>query len=111
MAEPTWLTAKVDRRIAEIRAGGAFEIASDKQPVIMTFLDEGDPEMSKREREQWERTCDHCGRYCPGDGGMDFYAGHVRRDVDGRQVILAYGVCDDCRPETERQQHPNQERN
>jgi Pyruvate/2-oxoacid:ferredoxin oxidoreductase delta subunit len=94
--EPPWLTAKIDQRISVIRAGGAFDIASEQQPIIATFLDEGDHEMTEKERVKWERTCDNCGRYCP-DGGMAFYTGHAGRIVNGRQVLLAYGVCDDCR--------------
>jgi hypothetical protein len=97
MKEPPWLTAKVDQRLAEIRAGGALELARDQHPLIMTFLDEGDPEMSEEEREKWERTCDSCGRYCSPDGDLAFYTGHAQRIIDGHQVILAYGVCNDCR--------------
>jgi len=99
--EPAWLTAKVDARIAEIRKGGAFDLAESVQPIVMTFLDEGSPHMTDEERERWERTCDNCERYCP-EGGMAFYTGHVLRMEEGRQVILAYGVCDDCRRATER---------
>lgn len=105
--EPPWLTAKVDRRLAELKAGGAFEIAIDQAPIIMTYLDEGDAKMSPQARQQWERTCDNCGRYCPEVGGMAFYTGHAMRLVDQRQVLMTYGVCDDCRP----QEDPNQEGN
>lgn len=96
--EPAWLTAKIDQRIQLMRDSGAFEIASESQPLIFSFLDEGDHEMTPEEFRVWERTCDNCGRYCPPTGDMAFYTGHAGREIEGRQVILAYGVCDDCRP-------------
>ena len=96
--EPPWLIAKVDRRIAEIRDGGAFEIAGDNKPIIATFLDEGDHEMTAEEHEKWERTCDGCGQYCPtGEDGINFYTGHTGRIINGRQVLLTYGVCENCK--------------
>jgi hypothetical protein len=95
--EPPWLTAKIDRRLAEIRARGAFEVAAETQPIIMTFLDEGHPDMTDEDRQRWERTCDNCGRYCEPHGEMTFYTGHALRVVDGRQVLMAYGVCDECK--------------
>lgn len=100
--EPAWLTAKVDARLAEIKEAGGFLISAEQQPIIMTFLDEGDPDMTEEEQERWERTCDNCGRYCPTVGGMAFYTGHVLRFVEDRQVLMAYGVCDDCRLATQR---------
>ena len=93
--EPPWLTEKVDRRLAQIELSGAFEL--DTKAVIATYLAEGDDQMSEEERTRWERTCDSCGRYCSVDSGIDFYTGFASRIVKGRQVLMAYGVCDDCR--------------
>lgn len=98
--EPAWLTAKIDQRIQLMRDKGAFEIASESQALIFSFLDEGDHEMTPAEFARWERTCDRCHRYCPPDGGMAFYTGHAMREIEGRQVILAFGVCDECKEAT-----------
>lgn len=95
--EPGWLIEKVDQRIALIRQSGAFEVAAEEQPLIFSFLDEGDHEMTSEELERWERTCDHCGKYVPDQGTETFYTGHVARTIEGRQVILAFGVCGTCK--------------
>lgn len=98
--EPPWLTALVDQRMALMKSKGVFEIAEDTKPMIFTHVTEPAPGVTSRARDEWERTCDNCGRYCRPEskgGGMEFYTGHVVRNVEGRQVLLAYGVCNDCR--------------
>ena len=93
---PPWLVEKVEKRINLIVSQGAVVYAKKSgAPFIMTFLDEGDPEMTDEERERWERTCDNCGRYIPEDG--EFYTGHMARIVDDVQIMIAFGVCGICR--------------
>ncbi len=93
---PPWLKAKVEQRLAFLIEHGALDVARESgAPFIMTFLDEGDPDMTAAERERWERTCDGCGRYIPGDG--EFYTGHIKRDIEEVQVLMAFGVCGECK--------------
>lgn len=95
--EPAWLTAKVDQRLALIQTAMLAAADSTDPDFVMTYLDEGG-QMSDEERERWERTCDNCGRYCAAND--DFWTGHVLRQVEGRQVMLAFGVCADCKDQT-----------
>ena len=93
---PTWLVEKVEQRIDLITSQGALAFAKESgAPFIMTFLDEGDPEMTDEERERWERTCDNCGRYVPDEG--EFYTGHIARIVEDVQIMIAFGVCGICK--------------
>jgi hypothetical protein len=95
--EEDWMIAKVDQRIALMKEAGAFDIASGEQPLIFSFLDEGDHEMTSAELARWERTCDRCGKYVPDIGTETFYTGHIVRTIEGRQVILAFGICGTCK--------------
>ena len=95
--EPAWLTAKVDQKIALVKVPMLNAARATQAGFVMTFLDEGHAHMTDEEREQWERTCDRCHTYVPDDG--EFYTGHVVRDVEGQQVVMAFGVCGPCRRE------------
>ena len=78
--EQDWMIAKVDQRIALMKEGGAFDIATEEKPLIFSFLDEGDHEMTGEELARWERTCDRCGKYVPDIGTETFYTGHIAPD-------------------------------
>lgn len=93
---PPWLVEMVENRLTLMVQHGALELARESgAPFVMTFLDEGEPEMTDEERERWERTCDHCGTYIPDDG--EFYTGHFKRVIDGIQVLMAFGICGTCK--------------
>jgi hypothetical protein len=98
--EPVWLTTKIERRLDVIRDGMMAAARNTGAQFVMTYLDEPDPGATDAERDRWERTCDNCGRYCPPDGEWDFWTGHVVREIDGRQVMIAFGVCAVCRHES-----------
>lgn len=90
---PAWLTAKVDQRLAmfEQVLGGQLE----QLHIVMAPLSEPDEDASPEEFEQWDRTCDNCGRYCKEP--LEFYTGGVVRYLkDGQPVHLTFGVCKDC---------------
>jgi hypothetical protein len=89
---PGWLTAKVDQRIAEL----APVIAAQQQntpSMVMTPLTEP-PEDTQESYDRWDRSCDNCGAYCPDD--VKFYSGSYSRLVGGVQVMVSFGVCDNC---------------
>lgn len=98
---PTWLIEKVDKRVALILEKGGIAMTKEAGSDFMfTFLDEGDHEMSSEEFERWERTCDRCGRFIPPDapdGPDGFYTGHIAREFEGVQIVLAFGICGTCR--------------
>lgn len=94
--EPPWLLAKIDQRVAafkaEISAKKAVNI-SDYDTLVMPLTEP--PEGATRQRIQmWERTCDNCGRFCP--GGLN--AGHAHREWDGLPVLVFFGACNTCLP-------------
>jgi hypothetical protein len=95
---PPWLVAQVDQKITFMTEHGALDMARESGAMlVMSFLDEGSPDMTDAEREVWERTCDHCGKYVPDEGPETFYTGHVVRFVEDVQIILAYGICGTCK--------------
>lgn len=81
------MTALVDQRLASLRGLDLFF------DVIMTSLTEPDAD-TEEATERWERTCDRCGREFPDD---PFYQGTVTRLLDGKQIIMAFGVCAECK--------------
>ena len=93
---PAWLSAAVDQRIAFMKhmMGGSLP---QGQQIIMTTLTEpsAGENATKADFERWERTCDHCGRYCrPLE---DFYTGHSDETVDGQRVMITFGCCPECK--------------
>ena len=98
LPEPAWLTAKVDQRLAEIKEPMLAAANVSEPTIIATYLAEPDHEPSPDEIDLWERTCDRCDTYIPDDG--EFYTGHVVREVEGRQVMLTFGVCAPCKDVT-----------
>ena len=107
--EAPWLQAKVDQRIEFMVRHGALDIARENGTRFVTsYLDEGEEEMTKEERERWERTCDSCGRYVPPEPGADredydnFYTGYTARTVEDVKIMLAFGVCGTCKNLSER---------
>lgn len=93
--EPAWLTAKVDQKIQLVKEPMLAAARANNAGIVMTFLDEGRAEMTDEERERWERTCDRCQTYVPDEG--EFWTGHVVREVEGQQVMMAFGLCGPCR--------------
>ena len=92
--EPAWLVAMIDQRLAlmEDHIGNTADVPAN---VVMTPLSEPEHEMGSEEFERWDRTCDHCGRYCPEP--EQFYTGHSVRVRGQVQVIFNFGVCPTCR--------------
>ena len=107
--EAPWLQAKTDERVELMVKAGALNVARESGTAfLMSLLDEGSEDMTEEEQEQWERTCDNCGRYIPpetnpGVGGYyaEFYTGYTTREVDGVQIMLAFGVCGTCKESDE----------
>lgn len=90
-AEPPWLVAKVDERLAAMEASLPSVIPDDYLPsIIMTLLTE--PEEDTPEAlAKWERTCDKCGRLVPDD--EEFFTGQLVREFHGRQTLMTFGLC------------------
>jgi hypothetical protein len=102
---PPWLAEKIEARLAFMVEHGALDIARESGArFVVSFLNEGDEHMSDEERERWERTCDRCGKYVPPeperDNYTEFYTGHMARTVEGVQIFMAFGICGDCKRET-----------
>jgi len=94
---PSWLLPMVKARVNFMLAemGGALP---DGYPIILTTLTEPVEGTSQADRERWERTCDHCGRFC-GDG-EDFYTGSMGLEaMTGtrvQRVEVTFGMCPEC---------------
>lgn len=88
--EPAWLTAAADQRVAfmaeTLGPGVAFLKGYN---VVVTPLTEPDPGC---QTQQWDKTCDNCGRYCP-DG---LVANSVQRDLNGVKIQVVFGACSRC---------------
>jgi hypothetical protein len=101
-AEPAWLIAKIDQRLAlmtdvieqRIGLGMLSEFAGDKA-LVMAQLSEPDENATQEERDRWEYTCDNCGAYCPYP--VPFYTGHAMRTIGPAQVLIAFGACQRCK--------------
>jgi hypothetical protein len=93
--EPAWLRLALDIRLAAILAVAGGVGPFREFGFVMTTLTEPDEEASDEERERWERTCDHCGRYFSDE--EEFYTGHASRIVEDVQILIAFGVCPECR--------------
>lgn len=92
--EPAWLTAKADQRLALMASGHTpVQISKVTASIIMLFLSEPPPDSTPADYATWERSCDNCGRFCPGT----FYTGVVKRELHGMEVVITYGVCPDCK--------------
>lgn len=89
---PEWLVAAADVRVSFMlsQMGGI----PDGYPFILTPLTEPPAGWTDAQRERWERTCDHCGLYCP--EGTDFLTGLISRDIDGTRIEITFGACRAC---------------
>lgn len=89
--EPAWLTHLVDQRLAllnEYLPGPSLQ----NYDIVMMPLKEvhEDDDLAA-----WNRTCDHCGKYC--DNDTDFYTAHSMYKLrSGTPVVFIIGVCTDC---------------
>lgn len=92
-AEPAWLSAKVDQRIAFMldKSGGWFPEGA----VIATPLVEPEENATKEEVDRYERTCDNCGAFVP-EGTLFFTGTSSRTLASGHQVLVFFGACDQC---------------
>jgi hypothetical protein len=88
------LTAKIDQRLA-LMSEALQAMQLEGLPLVMVTLTEFAEDATPQQIEEWERTCDSCGKHCPWP--IDFYIGHITRDVGLLQVIITYGVCADCK--------------
>lgn len=93
--EPPWLVAAVDQRLAQMKEVIGNVDLSGQWPFILTPLTEPPEGASKQLIEMWDRTCDHCEKYCPGK----FHVGMTTRDAFGVQVSFTFGVCPACKEE------------
>lgn len=95
-AEPAWLTAVVDQRLALMKDTiGVDTVVRDGRTVMMTPLTEPPEGASQDEQDAWEFTCDNCGRYCP----ESMWMAHTERSAFGVQVLFMFGVCPPCAAE------------
>jgi hypothetical protein len=86
---PGWLTDLADQRLALIEEAAIPATF----PVVVTPLREPPETATAREREQWERSCDCCGKWCPYPR-EDFYTGSIQRNTKaGVLVLIPFGVC------------------
>jgi hypothetical protein len=97
---PGWMLSLLDQRMAMIEHAIKAGAAKDGVVVIATPLNEP-PEGSPPEAyARDERTCDNCRAYCPWP--TEFFIGHLMRESkDGRQVIISFGTCKNCKPSFE----------
>jgi hypothetical protein len=99
MAEkiPAWVVAKVDQRLAlmadMLSRFGNPAPALAEYGLMMTPLSEPDEGATPDEYKIWDRSCDNCGRYCPGD----FFTGSVTRTKWGTQIVFTFGTCPECK--------------
>lgn len=98
IAEPSWLSAKIDQRLAHLDEHGAIDIAIESkiEPIIMMFLTEpgeglkpGSPEF-----ERWERACDNCDAYV--EIGDKLMSGQSTRTIRGQVIIVTFACCPTC---------------
>lgn len=96
VSEPEWLKRMLDLRIELMmhEFGGRMPPALRQAGFAMTTLTEPAETATREERDQWERTCDHCGRYFGDDD--PFYTGISQREIEGVQLNIAFGCCAEC---------------
>lgn len=98
MKEPAWLVHLIDQRLALIEDKLGASVPDTN--LIMTPLTEPGEKATQREFDQWDRTCDHCGRYCKAP--RLFYTGHIVRQLRcNTTVYMTFGVCQRCKPSLE----------
>lgn len=92
---PTWLQAKVDQRMAQLKeqAGDAFDNV-DFTVVMLSLTDP--PEASGPAAVQaWETSCDCCHLPFPGEGGL--LVGTMPQQFNTEVVVeITFGTCRDC---------------
>lgn len=98
--EPPWVTALLDQRIQALKTGewkghGMF---NDIAKVVVVPLRDKPEEVDS---EEWERTCDNCGTYCPPGPEDSFYSGMIEKLVNDLRLIFFYGMCPECNKEVE----------
>lgn len=89
-AEPSWLTAAVDQRLA-LMSDAIQRAQAQGINIMMTPLTEPPEGASDAEYKRWDQACDNCGKV------GDIYTGHATKDVGLVQVIITFGVCDECK--------------
>lgn len=93
---PAWLIAKIDQRLAELDTltGNVLPALVKLQDYAMVLLPLSEPAEGacSVERERWEHTCDHCGKYGPGT----MRCGHVEKLHREIPVVVTLGACPEC---------------
>ncbi len=92
ITEPSWLSAKVDQRIAFVDQQGGFDAAIEAGAVLAVFLSEPEDNAGPLEITRWEHTCDGCGKYLPND----LHGGRATRTYRGVIVEITFGCCKAC---------------
>lgn len=92
---PPWLRALVDQRLAAVRNTLGNRWSIGQPPVIMTPATEPREGATEEEFNRWDRTCDSCGTYVPPPG--KFFTGHHATEWKKFQIIVSFGVCEDCK--------------
>jgi hypothetical protein len=90
---PIWLDAKVDQRLAQMQEAMPIPVmaAATGAHVIMVTLTEPDEDATPEQIQQWNLTCDNCGKVDP-----VLHTGHMERRVDGVLVVITMGACASC---------------
>lgn len=87
---PAWLAAKVDQLIARVE----HQIPPEAYAGALVMLPLAEPEPGV-DFDRWDRTCDNCGTYVPGDG---FFSISSQRHLsNGTPVIITAGTCRRCK--------------
>ena len=93
--EAPWLMAKVDQRIAEMKAAitrteAVKLVGAD---ILVTPLTEPREHATRQQMQMWENTCDNCGTFVI--TGLPTIA-YVEREWDGLPVYVFFGSCANC---------------
>jgi hypothetical protein len=89
-----WLKAALDQRLAGLEErmppGVAAILGFD---IVTLTLTEPAEDATPEEIKKWDETCDHCGKYVPGE----LYSGRGTWERAGTPVIIFFGCCADCK--------------
>lgn len=89
--EPAWLVAMLDQRIALVldKFADQMDILRNMDMCMLTLTEPPEHETIER----WERTCDRCGTYVPGEGLM---LGSALRTAQGIRFVVTLACCEPC---------------
>jgi hypothetical protein len=89
-----WLLAAADQRIAALKQDLSVieAIREHNFDTVALFLTEPPQPETPESLAKWERSCDACGKHCPGQ----FFVGRLWREHLGVKILITYGVCPAC---------------